>query len=102
MNAIINDQRNEAQQAAIIIGFLVGTDKALSGWGSAPARSRVAVPVVSSEDRAVAKANMRMNGIQRVSFVTDLKGTISRLKDGDHLSIYNNEYSYRWDAKENK
>ena len=88
----INDFRSDDDRA-LNSGFLVGTDKAMSGWGQAPGRSRVAV-VIGDRNPQRLEDTMRDSGIRRIAYQATLNATINRLRDGDHLSIYGTN-SYR-------
>ena len=97
--ATVKEHRTPEQREANEKGhfvYLVGTDKGMSGWGHAPRRSRVAVPVGPDDVAHKIKETMRRGGVRRISAVTidGLKRVIQRLEDGDHLSIYNHERSH--------
>lgn len=83
--AVINDRRTDEDKAATI-GFIVATDKFMSGWGGAPRRSLFAVPVRNREEIDIVEENMRRRReMKRVRFVSaDWR---PRLQQGDHLSI---------------
>ena len=98
MSYEIVDDRTPAEKVATV-GFMVATDRFMSGWGQAPGRSLVAVPVTSSEDldavRHVLESRPEM---LRVRFC--LASYRPRLYDGDHLHIYNTQTSFRNTHKE--
>lgn len=85
MSIIRDDRRSEADKEATV-GFVVGTDRFLSGWGQAPNRSLFAVPVKDFDQAEVVAENMRRRGdMLRVRIVG--KDYRPRLYDGDHFSI---------------
>ena len=77
-------------------GFVVATDKFMSGWGSAPGKSYVAVPFISAEDRERIEIRMRRRPeMKRIRIVYGKKYRPS-LHSGDHLHIYNIIDSFRY------
>lgn len=89
----IQDDRTPEEKAATV-GFVVATDNFMSGWGQAPGRSLVAVPVTSYEDeKAVTEVLERRHEMKRVRFC--MKSYRPRLFDGDHLHIYDTHTSFR-------
>ncbi len=83
---IIDDRRTDADKEATW-GFVVATDKFLSGWGQAPRRSIFAVPVRSYEEARIVIDNMRhRDDMKRVRFICGNKYR-PKLYPGDHLSI---------------
>lgn len=86
MSYIIDDRRTDEDKAATW-GFIVATDKFLSGWGGAPRRSIFAVPVRSYEEARIVDDNMRHRSeMKRVRLVIG-KNYRPKLYPGDHLSI---------------
>ena len=82
---IRNDRRTEADKAATV-GFVVATDRFMSGWGQAPGSSYYAVPFSDWDQAVTVEANMRRRSeMKRVRVVgADYR---PRLGAGDHLSI---------------
>lgn len=94
MEYTIQDDRTPEEKAKTI-GFMVATDRFLSGWGNAPGRSIVAVPVVSFSDRETVENRLNLrNEMKRVRFVGP--SYRPRLYPGDHLHIYNTKHSFRY------
>lgn len=93
-NAIRQDDRSPEEKAATI-GFWVATDRFLSGWGDAQGISYVACPVVSEEDSARVETRFRLRReFKRVRFVGATWRP--RLREGDHLHIYDTTASFRY------
>lgn len=91
--AIRQDDRTDEEKAATV-GFVVATDRFMSGWGQAPGRSLVAVPVTSYEDQKdVTETLERRPEMLRVRFC--MKTYRPRLYQGDHLHIYDTKDSFR-------
>lgn len=85
MKTIIDDRRTEEEKATTW-GFVVATDSFMSGWGMAPGRSYLAVPVRSPREAMVVADNMRHRSeMRRVRTVG--RDWRPRLREGDHLSI---------------
>lgn len=84
---MIDDRRTSDEKAATV-GFVVATDRFLSGWGLAPGRSLFAVPLRSWGQEPTVRRNMKQRSeMQRVRTVgRDYPKTV-RLGRGDHLSI---------------
>jgi hypothetical protein len=82
---MIDDKRTEEERATTA-GFVVGTDRFMSGWGLAPGRSLFAVPFRDYEEAVKLEAWMRGRGdMLRVRVVG--RDYRPRLHEGDHLSI---------------
>ena len=83
--AEIRDSRSEEDKQRTI-GFVVGTDSFMSGWGKAPGRSLFAVPFATESDGVLVRANMTdRTEMKRIRVVG--AGWKPRLAQGDHLSI---------------
>ena len=85
----IQDDRAEAEKD-VTIGFVVATDKFMSGWGQARSgRSIVARPVRDTEecDRVMRLFEDR-DEFKRVRYASGREYK-PRLRSGDHLHIYN-------------
>ena len=85
----IQDDRTDTDKG-VTIGFVVATDKGLSGWGKATGgRSIVARPI---RDREECDRVMRLfedrEGFLRVRYASGSEYK-PRLHSGDHLHIYN-------------
>lgn len=88
------DDRTPEERAATQ-GFIVATDKALSGWGQAPGRSIVVCPYISDEDKQ-AVLN-RFNLRDEFRFVRDVGADWRpRMRRGDHVHIYDTTTSFRY------
>ena len=88
MPGIIKDHRTRDTQEP---GYwAVATDKVLSGWGQAPGKSYVAYPLYSSEDE---QAQIRWMEARSDFIRVRTNLNLPRLKDGDHLSIYDRHTS---------
>lgn len=99
MNYTIQDDRTP-QEVESTVGFVVATDSFMSGWGEAPGRSIVAVPVVDYEDEKRVRERLeRRYEMKRVRFC--LKDWRPRLFEGDHLHIYDTKTSFRYAIKYN-
>ena len=88
MDYTIQDDRTDADKA-VTVGFIVATDKALSGWGGVTGgRSIVARPVRDREecDRVMALFENR-DAFKRVRYASGSEYK-PRLRSGDHLQIY--------------
>jgi hypothetical protein len=85
-NYIIEDDRDQTE-ADYTHGFVVATDKFMSGWGNAPGKSYVAMPFFSPEhmDSIENRFNLRSEFL-RVRVVA--KTWRPKLRAGDHLYIY--------------
>lgn len=88
MTYIVDDSRVfDARPVREVARWLVANDKFLSGWGHAPRRSLVAYP-------ADAMSLKRLDELyewcdERSDFVrVRVQERLPRLRDGDHLSIY--------------
>jgi len=82
----VKDDKRTPEEKARTCGFVVATDRFMSGWGGAPGRSLFAVPFDSWELAHVIKDNMRHRSeMMRVRVVG--KDYRPRLYSGDHLSI---------------
>ena len=82
---MIQDRRTPEEVAATV-GFIVATDRFMSGWGHAPGRSLFAVPFRAWED--VEKIRQWLDArpeMLRVRVVG--KHYRPKLREGDHLSI---------------
>lgn len=81
----LNDRRTDAERESTI-GFIVATDRFMSGWGHAPGRSYFAVAFSTWDEAATVEANMRRRSeMKRVRVVgADYR---PKLTDADHLSI---------------
>ena len=78
---MINDKRKSPTEPW---GYMVATDKCMSGWGQAPGRSLFALAVHTPEQREAARDRLEHRSeMIRVRFNLDLP----RLREGDHLSI---------------
>ena len=89
MSYTIKDDRTDAEKA-VTIGFVVATDRGLSGWGGATGgRSIVARPIRDPEecDRVLRLFEDRA-GFLRVRYASG-SAYKPRLHSGDHLHIYN-------------
>ncbi len=85
MSGVINDRRSD-QDKLDTQGFVVGTDRFMSGWGQAPRRSLYAVPFRSYQEAEEIEDWLNSRGdMLRVRVVG--KDYRPRLEDGDHLSI---------------
>lgn len=94
-NFIIEEDRT-AEEVQKTIGFVVATDKFMSGWGNAEGRSLIAVPFTSEEDREkVLRRIARRSEMKRVRTVRG-KEFKPRLNSGDHLHIYDTTKSFRY------
>ena len=86
MAGIIDDKRTD-EEKALTIGFIVATDKSMSGWGSAPNKSYVACAYRDYEDEKKVEQHFagrsEMKRVRQVG--VDYKPS---LREGDHLSIY--------------
>lgn len=92
---IIKDDRTQEEIAATR-GFVIATDKFMSGWGDAPHRSIVAVPFTDEEDKRKVMSRMeKRNEMKRVRLVYG-KSYKPSLSGGDHLHIYNTTTSMRY------
>lgn len=92
----IDDRRTENT-----IGFVLGTDSFMSGWGLAPGRSLFAVPVIDPAEYDVILANMEARSdMKRARVVTGITKTDKlprvRLREGDHLSVRSVEDTARF------
>lgn len=84
MSTIV-DRRSD-QEKADTTGFIVATDRVLSGWGQAPGRSFFALPFRCMEEAIAAEKNLRARPCMlRVRIVG--RNYRPRLRTGDHLSI---------------
>jgi hypothetical protein len=94
-NYIIEDDRT-TDEVNNTLGFVVATDKFMSGWGKAAGRSYVAVPFVSEEDKY--KVLSRINRRSEMKRVREVYGKTYRpsMRSGDHLHIYNTKNSFRY------
>ncbi len=83
---VIHDRRSDEEKKATI-GFIVGTDRVMSGWGKAEGgMSYFAIPVRTSEEWDETLSFMHgRNDMLRVREVG--KDYRPRLRAGDHLSI---------------
>lgn len=90
----IQDDRTEEEKAATI-GFWVANDKAMSGWGRAQGRSIVACPVVSSPDCDIVRKRFQYRDEFRYVRFVD-KSWRPKLRQGDHLHIYDTKTSFRY------
>ena len=100
--AIVKDDRTEAEKS-VTLGFMVATDKFMSGWGEARnGRSLVACPVVSQRDlQHVEQTFDNRSEFLRVRFVgKDYLKTV-RLYANDHLHVYNTCTAFRDDSYKN-
>lgn len=89
MSYTIKDDRTDAEKA-VTIGFVVATDRGLSGWGGAMGGwSIVARPIRDTEecDRVLRLFEDR-EGFLRVRYASGSEYQ-PRLHSGDHLHIYN-------------
>lgn len=78
------------------IGFVIATDKFMSGWGQAKGKSVVAVPFTSEQDKEKILNRMeRRNEMKRVR-ITYGKEYKPKLTTNDHLHIYNTTNSFRY------
>ena len=78
-------------------GFVVFTDRFMSGWGKAPGRSLFALPVASPKEAETVLENGKNRAdMQRGRIVSSLKNVKRGLRDGDHLSIRDREDASRW------
>lgn len=92
MSGIVHDKRTDDERAATI-GYVVGTDRFMSGWGEAPGTSYYAVAVSSTDEREIVEANMRgRSEMLRVRF--NLRPP--RARSGDHVSIVGPEEAGPW------
>lgn len=83
------------------IGFVIATDKFMSGWGRAPHKSVVAVPFTSESDKEdVLRRMMRRTEMIRIREVYG-KTYYPSLRYGDHLHIYNTTSSFRYSLVNN-
>lgn len=90
---IVDDRTSEEKEKTR--GFVVATDRFLSGWGEAAGRSLVAVPFSDADDCARVETRLRLRDeMLRVRIV----GPAYRphLHPGDHLHIYNLRDSFRY------
>jgi len=79
----INDRRTD-QEKKDTLGFMVATDRFLSGWGQAPRRSIYALAITDIGQFHIVEENLKDRGdMMRVRFCKKLP----RMKEGDHLSI---------------
>lgn len=85
MSYVIDDRRSN-EDKELTWGFVVATDRFMSGWGMAPGRSLFAVPVRNHREAEIVLDNMRSRGdMVRPRIVgSDYR---PRLRTGDHLSI---------------
>ena len=82
---VVHDRRTP-EECAATIGYIVGTDRFMSGWGRAPGRSLFAIPVRTSEEWSETLQFMHgRNDMLRVREVG--RDYRPRLFVGDHLSI---------------
>jgi len=92
--AIIKDDRT-AEEVQKTVGFVVATDSFMSGWGDAPGKSIVAVPVTSDKDKAWVQTVMgNRSEMKRIRFAYG-SSYKPRLGQDDHLHIYNTKNSFR-------
>jgi hypothetical protein len=82
---MIDDRRTDTDKAKTV-GFVVATDRFMSGWGQAPGRSYFAIPLRSWDEADVVRENMEARSeMKRVRVVG--KDYRPKLHEGDHLSI---------------
>lgn len=91
---MIDDRRTDEEKEATK-GFVVATDKALSGWGLAPVVSYFALPVYCFEDWATLSDNLR-----RRSDMTRIREAgrdylRSGFGEGVHVSVRSRQESIR-------
>tara|TARA_R100001086_G_scaffold243162_1_gene171710 strand:- start:404 stop:757 length:354 start_codon:yes stop_codon:yes gene_type:complete len=92
--ATIKDDRTD-EEVRNTIGFVVATDSFMSGWGDAPGKSIVAVPVINDKDRQRVEVVMsRRSEMKRLRFAYGSNYKPKLGKD-DHLHIYNTNTSFR-------
>ncbi len=96
MSGIIKDHRREARPEGYYAwGFVVFTDKFMSGWGQAPGRSLYALEVTSPQEAELVLANGKnRTEMKRGRIVKTLKGI--KLRKGDHLSVTDKFNAERW------
>ena len=87
---MIDDKRND--KTAPELGYVIATDKCMSGWGMAPGRSLFAVPVDNDVEAAMVIFTMKTQRteMKRPRLVTAFRadGTPRvRMSDDDHLSV---------------
>ncbi len=97
---ILTDDRTE-EEVNKTIGFIIATDKFMSGWGDAPGKSVVAIPFVSCEDMEVVRERMERRAEMKRIRVVYNKNYRPRLYKGDHLHIYNTSTSFRYHIQYN-
>lgn len=82
--ATVEDRRTEEEKAATRL-FVVATDSALSGWGSARGgRSLYALACRSEDEAATVEANLRRRPEMRRVRICH---TFPRAKSCDHLAV---------------
>jgi len=90
MPGMINDHRTEDTTEPNL--WAVATNKLLSGWGQAPGNSYVAYPIYTHEDQCAVVRYME----DRPDFIrVRINLNLPRLKDGDHLAIYDRDLPRR-------
>jgi len=83
MAGIKKDHRTKDTKAPLT--WAVATDKFMSGWGQAPGTSYVAYPIYDWNDEQELTRYMK----NRQEFIrVRVNLNLPRVKDGDHLSIY--------------
>lgn len=78
------------------LGFVVATDKFMSGWGAAPVSSVIAVPFVSEEDKENVLRRVNRRGEMKRVRVVYGEQYKSNLSKGCHLHIYDTTKSFRY------
>ena len=93
---MIKDDRTSAEIESTI-GFMLATDKGMSGWGSARGgRSIVACPCVTADDADKVEKHFNSRPeFKRVRWVSGNRLNI-RIGSNDHCHIYNTTNSFRF------
>jgi hypothetical protein len=92
---IIEDNRTK-EEIEKTCGFVVATDKFMSGWGAAPHISVVAIPFISEDDRIKVMSRVKKRSEMKRVRVVYGKQYKPRLSAGDHLHIYDTTNSFRY------
>ncbi len=92
---IIKDDRTP-EEVTNTIGFVIATDKYMSGWGDAKGKSVVAVPFTSEQDKEKILNRMNLRNEMKRVRITYGKQYKPNLRQDDHLHIYNTINSFRY------
>ena len=93
--ATIKDERTP-EEVKITQGFVIATDKFMSGWGQAQGKSVIAVPFKDDQDMNTILSRVeRRNEMKRIRIVYGSEYK-PRLSANDHLHIYDIHKSFRY------